>query len=146
MHPVLGIRFEIIYKDVHLIEVRISGWNGAFGGVSDVYLGLDQLKETPAAIRGFPRNLGDVREIMLGSESPGHRVNMRFYCVDSSGHASVDSIIESTSGAKGKIQSATLSLPVEASAVDAFVEDLQRLSSSGTGIAILGGCSPSSPC
>jgi hypothetical protein len=139
----LGIRFEVIYKDVHLIEVRISGWNGAFGGVSDVYLGLDQLEETVAAIRGFPRNFADVREIRLGSDSdPGRRVSMRFYCVDSSGHASVDLTIESAPDAAGKIQSAILSLPIEASAVDSFVEDLHRLSSSGAGIATLGGCPP----
>ena len=25
MNPDLGIRFEVIYKDVHLVEVRISG-------------------------------------------------------------------------------------------------------------------------
>jgi hypothetical protein len=117
------------------MKVRISGWNGAFGGMSDAYLGLDGLKETAAAIRGFPRNVQDVRKIMLDSE----RVSMRFYCVDSAGHASVDSTIESASDATGKTQSATFSLPIEASAVDTFVEDLGRLSMSGTGIAILRG-------
>jgi len=139
----LVIRFEVIYKDVHLVEVRISAWNGTFGGTSNVYLGLEQLRKTATEIGGFPRNPADVREIMLCSHSgPGDRVSMRFYCTDSSGHASVDSTIESAPDAAGKIQSATLSLPIEASAVDSFVEDLHRLSSSGAGVAILNGRLP----
>ena len=28
----VGFRFEVIYKDVHLLEVRVTGWNGSFGG------------------------------------------------------------------------------------------------------------------
>jgi hypothetical protein len=139
----LGIRFEVIYKDVHLVEVRISAWNGSFGGSSDVYLGLDRLGKTAVEISGFPRNPADVREIMLDSHSgPGDRVSMRFYCTDSSGHASVDSTIESSPDAAGKIQSATLSLPIEASAVDSFVEGLHRLGSANAGAAILHGCPP----
>src|ERR1700685_3357886 len=141
MNPDLGIRFEVVYKDVHLVEVRISAWNGTFGGTSDVYIGQDRLGKTAAEIRGFPRNPADVREIMLGSNSgPGNHVSMRFYCTDSSGHASVDSTIKSAPDAAGKIQSATFSLPIEALAVDSFVEDLQRLSSSAAGVAILNGC------
>jgi len=139
----LGIRFEVIYKDVHLVKVRISAWNGTFSGTSDIYFGPDQLGKTAREIEGFPRNPADVREIMLDSHSgPGDRVSMRFYCTDSSGHASVDSTIESAPDAAGKIQSATLSLPIEASAVDSFVEDLDRLASSCAGVAILNGCLP----
>lgn len=37
----IGLCFEAIYKDDHLLEVRISVWNGAFGGVTEAYVGLD---------------------------------------------------------------------------------------------------------
>src|SRR5713101_5881662 len=98
MNMDVGFQFEVMYKDVHLVEVRISAWNGSFGGVADVYLGLDQLEETATKLRGFPSDPSDVREATFGAfgptSPPGRRVSMRFYCADKSGHAYVDSTIE----------------------------------------------------
>jgi hypothetical protein len=139
----VGFRFEIVYKDVHLVEVRISAWNGSFGGAADVYVGLDQLRETAAKLQGFPSDPSDVREVTFGpfgpKSTPGRRVSVRFYCADRSGHAYVDSTIESDFDKTGKVQSAILSLPVEAAAVDSFVADLRRLGTERAGTAHLKG-------
>jgi hypothetical protein len=144
MHRDLGIRIDVIYKDVHLLEVRISASNGAFGGAADVYLELDHLAQTAGRLEGFPRNSSDVREATFGSfgpESlPGRRVNLRFYCADKSGHAYVDSMIESDYNAVGKIQCVTLSLPIEAAAVDRFVEDIAQMGAKHAGTAFLKAC------
>ena len=144
----VGFQFEIIYKDAHLLEVRISAWNGAFGGVADVYIGLDHLTEIAAMLRGFPKNSLDVREVTFGAfgpkSVPGRRVSMRFYCADKSGHAYVDSIIESDYNAANKVQSVTLSLHIEAAAVDAFVKDMHRIGIEKTGTGYLKGAMPAS--
>ena len=146
MNVGVGFQFEVIYEDAHLLEVRISAWNGAFGGVADVYVGLDQLKETATRLLGFPTHPSDVREATFGAfgpkSAPGRRVSMRFYCADKSGHAYVDSTIESDYNAAGKIQSVTLSLPVEAAAVDSFVEDLRQTGADRRGVAFLQGAVP----
>ncbi len=138
----IGFRFEVIYKDSYLLEVRLSAWNGAFGGAADLYVGIGQLEETAAKLKGFPNHPSDTREVILGDFGPksaGGGVSMRFYCTDASGHASVESKIESDSLSGKPAQCVTLSLPIEAAAVDSFVDELRRLGADGTGIARLKG-------
>ncbi|HET6843355.1 MAG TPA: hypothetical protein VFK06_17005 [Candidatus Angelobacter sp.] len=139
----VGFQFEIIYRDAHLLEIRISAWNRAFGGVADVYIGLDHLKEIEAILRGFPKNSLDVREVTFGAfgpkSVPGRRVSMRFYCADKSGHTNVDSTIESDYNEVNKVESVTLSLHIEAAAVDEFVKDVHRIGVEKTGTAYLKG-------
>lgn len=139
----VGFQFEIVYKDVHLLETRISVRSGSFSGVANVYVGLNQLQETASALRGFPSSTSDIREITFGvfdrESPPGRRVRMRFYCIDKSGHVYVDSTMESASNAAGKIQSICVSLPVEPTAIDSFVEELHMLGTEKTGTACLKG-------
>lgn len=138
----IGFRFEVIYRDNDLLEVRVTAWNGAFGGTADVYVGIGGLEEAAARLRGFPKRPADVREVMLGAFGPasaGGGVSMRFYCADAAGHAYVDSKIESDSLAGRPVQCVTLSLPIEAAAVDSFVEELRLLGLRKTGVASLKG-------
>lgn len=93
-----GFQFGVIYRDNDLVKLRVSAWNGAFGGTSDVYLRVSQLNEVAEQLEGFPNSISDSREIILGTfdpESAGGGVYMRFYCTDRSGHAHVDVKIES---------------------------------------------------
>ena len=64
---------------------------------------------------------------------------MRFYCADRAGHAYVESKIESEVESAGVVQSAVISMPIEAAAVDAFVGDLQMLERDRSGTALLKG-------
>ncbi len=76
----IGFQFEILYRDNDLVKVRVSAWNGAFGGAADVYLGAGQLGEVAAQLRGLPKSVSDTREVMLGVfglESAGGGVSMR---------------------------------------------------------------------
>ena len=66
-------------------------------------------------------------------------MSTRFYCVDGSGHSYVDSRIESDYDSARKSQSAVLSLPIEAAAVDSLVEELRCLNAERKGAANLGG-------
>jgi len=125
----IQFQFEVIYNNSDLVEVRVSAWNGAFGGAADVYVGNDQLEEIAAKISGFPTSASDAREITLGAFGPksGGGVGMRFYCADASGHAFLESRIESDKLSGGTIESVTLSIPIEAVAVDSFVDELRQL-------------------
>jgi hypothetical protein len=138
----IGFRFEVIYKDSDLLEVRVSAWNGAFGGTADVYVGIGQLEETAAKLKGFPKHPSDTREIMLGSFDPkmaGGGASMQFYCTDASGHAYVESKIKSNSLPGKPVQCVILLLPIEAAAVDSFVNELRLLGLHKTGVARLEG-------
>jgi hypothetical protein len=136
----IGVRFEVIYDDIHLIEVRVSVWSGTFAGATDVYVGTGQLAEAAVKLQHFPRDFSDTREIMFGDFIPNSGgVSLRFYCIDRAGHAFVDSKVESDHRRTGKRQTATLSLPIEAAAVDSFVEELRRLETHKAGTAFLKG-------
>ena len=136
-----GFRFELEWSDADVFEIRISAWNGKFGGSTAVYVPLGGLKEAATKIEGFPRHPSDKRELqfgVFGHKWAGGAVNMLFYCRDAAGHALVEAKIESQHGGTPKAESALFFVSVEATAVDAFVEDLRRLEADQSGTAILG--------
>jgi hypothetical protein len=122
------------------LEIRVFGWNGAFGGSTAVYVPLAGLKEASTRVEGFPRHPSDKRELqfgVFGHKWTGGAVNMLFYCKDVAGHSLVEDKIESEHGVTPKAESALFFLPVEASAVDAFAADLPRLEADQSGTATL---------
>jgi hypothetical protein len=136
----IGFRFEVKWSDADIFDIRISGWNGAFGGSTAVYVPIGGLKEAATKVEGFPRHPSDKRELqfrVFGHEWAGGAVNMLFYCKDAAGHALVEAKIESEHGRTPKAESALLFVCVEAAAVDAFVADLRRLEAGQSGTAIL---------
>jgi hypothetical protein len=137
-----GFQFTELWRDADVVKVRVFAWNGVFGGTADVYIGIGKLGETAAQLHGFPKSPSDVREVIFGAFGPeyaGGGVSMRFHCVDGSGHASVDSRIESDRDSKSNTQSVFLSLPVEAAAVDSFIEELRCLNAEKKEVARLKG-------
>lgn len=125
-----GFQFDVLFRDSDLLKVRVSAWNGAFGGASDVYVGIGALTEIANKLQGFPQSTSDAREVMWGTfgpETAGGGVSMRFYCIDGSGHAYVESKIESDQDAAGTVQSATFLVAIEASAIDCFVAELLKV-------------------
>jgi hypothetical protein len=138
----IGFQFEAIWQDNDVIEVRVLASNGIFCGRADVYVGIGQLEELSASLRGFPTQSSDTREVVFGAFGPksaGGGVSMRFYCADGAGHALVDSKLESDHGANGRAQSVALTLSVEASAVDLFIDELRQLGANRAGMACLRG-------
>jgi hypothetical protein len=132
----------VIWQDEDLFDIRVSAWNGAFGGVAELYVAIGGIEELANKLAGFPRNPTDVREIVLGMfgrEFAGGAVRMRFYCSDKAGHAYVESKIESGTESAGVVQYAIISMPIEAAAIDSFVIDLRRLERERSGTAILQG-------
>jgi hypothetical protein len=136
----VGFQFEIIYQDNDLVEIRVSAWNGVFGGSSDVYVNKGDLQTIAGKLAGFPNSPSDTRDFTLGSfdrESAGGGVHMKFSCIDRSGHAQIEARIESDDKS-GRRQSVALSQPIEASAVDSFVTELSGLEKTHAVASLIG--------
>jgi hypothetical protein len=125
-----GFKFEEIYRDGDVLEVRVSGWNGAFGGVANVYVGIRRLDEIATLLQGFPSSITDSREFTLGAfggEFAGGGISLRFRTCGGAAHVVVESTIEANSDSAAPRQCVVLLLPTEAAAIDSFVEELRAI-------------------
>jgi len=135
-----GIRLEFLWNDADMFQVRMSAWNGLFGGSANIYLGIGGLAESAETLKSFPRNPSDKRALDFGKFGPdvaGGAATLNFYCADAAGHASVEVRIESDHREKIPVQSVLLIATVEPAAVDLFVSDLRRLEAEQRGTAFL---------
>jgi hypothetical protein len=124
------IKIERIYIDNELIKLRVSAWNGLFGGEADVYESVGRLSEIATLLQGFPSSVTDSREFGLGSfgdDSAGGGVSLRLFCRDRSGHIAAEVSIESDFDSNGKAQSVNLLFLCEAAAIDVFVAQLRNV-------------------
>ena len=138
----VGLEFQEIWNDADMIEVRVSAWNGTFGGATRVYVGSGRLDEAAATLHGFPDNPSDSRELKFAGVGVGGApggIGLRFYCIGGAAHAWLEARIESVCDLAAPPQSVVLSLPIEPAAVDLFVDQLHRVGASGFGIARLNG-------
>jgi hypothetical protein len=138
----VGIEFQAIRFDNDLIELCVFGWNGSFGGTVALYEGIGDLEQAAEQLRGFPRNPTDGRELIFGNFDPkyaGGGVKMRFHCIGGAAHSHVEVTLLSGSQSAGTKQTALLSIPVEAAAIDTFVQELNALGVNRTGKAYLHG-------
>jgi hypothetical protein len=136
----VGFQFQANWSDSDMIQLCISAWNGMFGGTADVYEATGDLEKAAASLRGFPRDPSDKRELIFGNfdrNCAGGGVRMRFHCVGGAGRSYVEATIDSNYQSAGTIQTAILSMPVEAAAIDVFVRELQAVGANRTGTAFL---------
>lgn len=120
----------MVEDDPDYLLLRISADNGEFSGTVDVYLFLGGPAEFAAKLEGFPKAPSDRREIVVGSfgtQYAGGGAKLLFFCSDNSGHAWVEVQIEAGDATVGVTQSARVIVPIEAAAVDDFVQDLLRM-------------------
>jgi len=138
----IGFEFRVVWHDNDVINLCVSAWNGAFGGLAEIYEGIGDLREAAAQLRGFPKNPSDIREVVFGNfdrKCAAGGLRMRFHCVDGAGHAYVEATIDSNYKSGGTVQTVVLAMPVEAAAVDSFVQELERLEAEKAGAAHLQG-------
>jgi hypothetical protein len=62
-----GFQIELLWNDNDVFKIRVSAWNGQFGGSADVYVPIGGLAETAAKLEGFPHQPSDTREIQFGA-------------------------------------------------------------------------------
>jgi hypothetical protein len=155
-----GIQIQSIWCDADVTEILVSAWNGTFGGVTRIYVGIGALKEAAEQLRGFPSTPTDNREITFGQFDLGpvrvgqtdvnvfaSGISMRFHCLNGAGHAHLDLRLQSdnregTSVGYGErpgrtIQNVVLVMRIDATGVDTFVQELLRLEATRAGAAHL---------
>src|SRR6266481_2168312 len=94
----VGIEFQLIWHDNDVLNLRVSAWNGDFGGVAEIYEGVGDLHVAASNLRGFPNNPSDRREIVFGNfdrKRAAGGVSMRFHGVEGPRHANVDASVSS---------------------------------------------------
>ena len=136
----LGFEFRVSWHDDDVIKLHVAAWNGAFGGNAEVYEAIGDLRSAADRLRGFPNDPKDTREVVFGNfdrKCAGGGVRLRFHCIDGAGHAYVEGMIDSNCVSGDTVQTALLAMPVEAAAVDTFLEELVKLESDLAGTANL---------
>ena len=120
-----------MWFDDDVINLRISGSNGRFAGLVELYASHDSLPQLAKTIRGFPVSTTDVREFELGTFDEtyaGGGTRMQFLCTDNIGHAAVKiNMRADPRRCKGQIESAVFQIWVEPAGVDNFVTQLDNM-------------------
>ena len=84
-----GLTITATTGDADLEQYRIQACNRYFAGTVDVYALPGSPQNWADQLSGFPRNLEDSRRLCCGlsdSVRAGGLVELRFACVDTSGH------------------------------------------------------------
>ena len=136
-----GVLISVLYNDEYLLKLKVSAANGIFAGQADVYADAHTLTEFAGALEGFPNGRDDAREFEMGTfdeNDAGGGVGFRFFCVDSTGHALAQVRLYADSRREADVNDvATLHIPVEAVAIDSFIEELRQIAAKTGEVAAL---------
>ncbi|MCC6740396.1 MAG: hypothetical protein IT452_15235 [Planctomycetia bacterium] len=121
-----GLGVEIAWVDEDVVELRITGSNGLFGGQTQVYADRAGFAKLAAFAKGFPQNPDERRLIELGTFDPGFagggaRLGLRV--LDGAGHVALD-VLLATQVEDNRHQRVEFFLEVEPAALDDFARRL----------------------
>lgn len=128
-----GIKLSVVWFDEveDQLQVLFRCSNGYFAGQAEIYVSSERLSDFGNVIRGFPSSPADSREFEVGTFNPEYAdggARMRFFCEDSAGHAVVEVKLRGgASQGMGEVESVALRIPIQAAAVDDFINQLQGL-------------------
>jgi hypothetical protein len=135
------LRLTYRYHYVDVVELRVSAWNGSFGGSTCLYVGQSDLADAATLLLGFPNAVDDKREVTFGAFGPklaGGAMELQFSCADGAGHARLDVTIEADyEGRDSRTERVELTSAFEPAALDQFVGQMRELDASLTGSAVL---------
>ncbi|SKC10850.1 hypothetical protein SAMN05660477_03063 [Soonwooa buanensis] len=135
------LKFEIIWKDDDMFEVKINASNVKFYGETEVYDTSDSLSQFANKLIDFPKN-EKIIFYELGSQNSFSYCSIRFYCIDNFGKIGVELNIEENVSTEYRTEEKSkvkLEIIVEPSAIDRFQKSLLNLATKQHGIAILYG-------
>jgi hypothetical protein len=96
MEPLIIVR-RFPYEEPYHTHLEFAVSNGTFGGNTDIYCGVHELKEIGDALQKFPAKIGDEYRYEYGSENPENPFYryfvLRVYTIDSVGHCAIQFII-----------------------------------------------------
>ncbi|MCR9246474.1 MAG: hypothetical protein NXI31_15685 [bacterium] len=130
-----GLTLEVIWRDEHIVELRITVANGRFAGVADCYGPPDVLLQFANAIRGFPQRADDRRRFDFGAGTGSVKTS---WMTENGGLVRVVAEIQAEKFRNEELpETATLQILVEPAAVDRFVGTLAHLEPEPGAIATL---------
>lgn len=134
------LRIDIVDPDPDYCGLEVSAHNDRFAGSARIYAQLDDLKNLADTIRAFPLDSTDERTFSMGTPDEafaGGYCSLRFYCKDGAGHVAVDAVFldDSRFHSRGKAEFSLES--IEASQIDSFVDQLQKISQAEAGYATI---------
>jgi hypothetical protein len=141
-----ALQIKYLWHDVDVYKVRVAASNGNFSGGADVFLSIGGIAEAASALKGFPVNPSDSRELQFGAFGnglAGGSVRLRLCCKDGAGHAVLEVRVKSEHGSETNAQwsrpeqTAHFFADVEPRAVDRFVAELLEFEKHKAGTASL---------
>lgn len=81
------------YEEPYHTQLEFIASNGSFYASTDIYCGVQQIREIGEGLRQFPRKVGDEYRFEYGSEDPKDRYyryfHLRAYTTDNVGHCAI---------------------------------------------------------
>ncbi len=135
------VQLTCCYHDADVVELEVSAWNGAFAGLTRLYIGQGVLADTATLLAGFPVGLEDRRDVAFGAFGPkfaSGAMNLNFSCIDGAVHCQLHLIIEADYDRQESLaQRVEMLCAFEPAALDQFVQQMRELNSSLEGSAML---------
>jgi hypothetical protein len=138
-----SVQLTYRYHDVHVVELRVSAWNGSFGGSTCLYVGQGDLAAAATLLAGFPESIKDRREVIFGAFGPksaGGGMILTFACADGAGHCKLRVRIQADANYDRPelvVEQVEMLCSFEPAALDLFVKQMHELDTSLTGSAML---------
>lgn len=135
------LKFQIIWKDDEMFEIKVTTSNTSFYGSTEVYDQSVRLSEFAESLKTFPEN-DKILFYEAGEKDSYAYFSMKYYSIDNYGNIGVEINLESnesTEFRKEEKNKLKLEIIVELSAIDKFQKALYHLAKSEEGSAILYG-------
>jgi hypothetical protein len=127
------LKIEVLRSDDDVTQIRVSGSNGRFAGAVNAYVSRGTLVHVAKDLDGFPKHVGDTRDVVLGAFGPryaGGAVRLHFVCPDLAGHPRLDAEFEAEDHGPafdGNPEYARVIIRFEVAAFDRFVSHLRTV-------------------
>ena len=134
-----NLKFEVIWKDDDMFEMRISANNGRYSGITEVYEVSESLLGFVNELNGFPFGKDKVSH-SCGEKDSYAYFEMEFYKIGPTGKCGVLITMEenvSTEYRKEEKDKLSMELIIEPNAIDVFCRELKSLAEKKDGIAEL---------
>ena len=135
------LKLQVIWKDEHRFELKVTASNGHYFGTTDVYDTPEPILKFAETLIGFPDDNSDLL-YETGFKNEYSSFSMHFYCIDKAGHIAVGINLEDNLRTEFKHEQKNkirIEIIVEQKAILNFQKELSRLATRQEGEAILHG-------
>src|SRR5437762_1426024 len=123
------LAISVLDRDDDYLGIDIHAANERFAGTARLYAGLNEMTEFADGLTRFPNSPHDERKFEFGTRDAGTAggfCSLRFHCIDGTGHARVEVVIEDDEELH-ESASASFGFPVFPAAIDRFTIRLRQI-------------------